>query len=308
MHESDLLRHIESVSADLAGFAGAFGRVLVGPGDDCAVVQTTGGEVLLATVDQLVEGRHFTPDTPIDLIARKAVARSVSDIAAMGGSPAWGLATGLLPDGFAHGRALIDALHAWARHWGCPLIGGDLATGTGPMCLTVTIIGRMEPGTPPMLRSGARARDLLYLTGPIGASFTSNWHLHFEPRIEIGRVAAASGHVHAAIDVSDGLGRDAGRMARASSVRLEIDASAIPLRDASRPWKSAASDGEDYELLLSLAPEHQSFAATLGLLGPIGRVSGALTPADIGAFELDNGSAHAVDGLGWDHGATIAPP
>lgn len=302
MHESDLLRHIESAAADLTGFAGAFGRVLVGPGDDCAVVRAASGEVLLGTVDQLVDGRHFSPGTPIDLIARKAVARSVSDIAAMGGSPAWGLATGLLPSGFEHGRALVDALHAWARRWNCPLIGGDIASGPGPMCLTVTIIGRMDLGVAPLLRSAARAGDLLYVTGPIGASFASNWHLNFEPRVEIGRAAAASGFVHAAIDLSDGLGRDAGRMARASGVRLEIEAGALPLRDVTQSWQQAVSDGEDYELLLAVDPKGEAYAASAGLLGPIGRVRALTAGEQAGAAMIDaNGGAHSIDELGWDH-------
>ena len=101
MRESDLLQHIARRSADLHGLSGAFGEIVTGPGDDCAVVRTAAGDLLLITVDQVVEGRHFAPDMPLDLIARKAVARSVSDIAAMGGVPAWGLATGLLPSGYS---------------------------------------------------------------------------------------------------------------------------------------------------------------------------------------------------------------
>lgn len=308
MRESELLRHIADRSGDLAGLSGAFGQVLVGPGDDCAVVRTAGGDVLLLTVDQLVEGRHFDPDTPIDLVARKAVARSVSDIAAMGGRPSWGLATGLLPDGFPHADRLFDALARWARRWECPLIGGDLAFGPGPLSLTVTVCGRMERGSEPLLRSSASVGDELWLTGPIGASLESGWHLRFEPRVEAGAAAAASGIVHAAIDLSDGLGRDAARMGVASGVRLEIDAGRLPIRDRGLDWTRAVRQGEDYELLLAVGPRRTE-AGALPLraepepLGPVGRVR-SCRPGELpGATIIDtDGREHDAGEMGWDHG------
>ena len=132
MRESELHQRIYERSR---GMAGRFGCVVVGPGDDCAVVKGVGqrgspakagdisrdADATLITVDQMVEGRHYVPGTAIGLIARKAVARSVSDIAAMGGVPAWGLATGVLPDGFAHAAELVDALHTWGERWGAPM-------------------------------------------------------------------------------------------------------------------------------------------------------------------------------------------
>ncbi len=334
MRESDLLRHIADRSGDLFGLSGAFGQVVVGPGDDCAVVRTASGNVLLLTVDQLVEGRHFEPGTSIDLIARKAVARSVSDIAAMGGRPSWGLATGLLPDGFAHADELFDAMAKWARHWGCPLIGGDIAFGTKepapegratrmPLSLTVTVCGWMEHGAAPLLRSGAQVGDELWLTGQVGGSFESGWHLRFEPRIEAGVAAAASGKVHAAIDLSDGLGRDAARVGDASGVRLEIFASTLPISHRCADWVHAVREGEDYELLLAtgptslahseghtgrtpgaLAPVPPPFAAEPGLLGPIGRVRACRAGETPGATIIDaHGREHEAGEMGWDHGA-----
>ncbi|HCT44229.1 MAG TPA: hypothetical protein DF699_03350, partial [Phycisphaerales bacterium] len=99
VNESDLHNHIYARSGALKLGSS---QLLVGPGDDCAVIQSPSGDTQLLTVDQIVEGRHFTPDTDIDLIARKAIARSVSDIAAMGGHPDWALATGVLPRGYPH--------------------------------------------------------------------------------------------------------------------------------------------------------------------------------------------------------------
>jgi len=298
--ESQLLARIYERSRDLAS---SFGEIVVGPGDDAAVVRAPGGDVLVITTDQLVEGRHYAPETPVDRVARKAIARAISDIAAMGGAPAWGLATGVLPDGYAHGDELCASLARWAEHWRCPLIGGDLAFGSERLVLSVTVIGRMESGHPPVLRSGAKPGDELRLTGPVGASLPSGWHLEFEPRLEQGRAASKAGaRVHAMIDLSDGLGRDAGRVARASGVILEIDASAIPLRDPALDWNQACSDGEDYELLMAIAPGPES--ATAARPHRIG-VARACEPGEApGVYVVDQaGTRHDAAAMGWDHGA-----
>lgn len=311
MHESDLLHHIRARSADLTGLAGAFGEIVVGPGDDCAVIREPGGGLLVIGVDQLVEGRHFTAGTEIDLIARKAVARAVSDLAAMGARPAWGLATGLLPAGYADADALFDAMARWARHFGCPLIGGDIAVGptigsesrSTPLSLTVTAAGTMDAGSSPLLRSGARAGDALWLTGQVGASFGSGWHLRFEPRVAAGLAAAASGRVHAAIDLSDGLGRDAARIGEASGVRLELDAAKLPISHRCKDWREAAGAGEDYELLFAAAPgDAPPIAAEPPLIGPVGRVRACRDGESAGATIIDpHGQEHDAGEMGWDH-------
>lgn len=292
MNESHLLSLIESRSQGLS-LAGA--ELLVGPGDDAAVVRPLGGDWLVLTVDQLVEGRHYESGTALDLVARKAVARSVSDVAAMGAVPVWAMATGLLPEGFQHGDELFAALHRWANRLGCPLIGGDIASGPGPMSLTVTVCGRMEDGHEPKLRSGAKVGDEIWITGPVGNSFASGWHLNFEPRVQVGRAASALADVHAMIDLSDGLGRDAGRVGRASGATLEIDAARIPLREGASDWRTAIGDGEDYELLIV----GRDLAGKLeGLIGPIGVVR----EGEPGAIVIDeSGERHDVNSLGWDH-------
>ncbi|RMH30242.1 MAG: thiamine-phosphate kinase [Planctomycetota bacterium] len=297
MHESALLAHIAARSIGLV--AGGGWSVVNGPGDDCAVVRTASGETVLLTVDQLVAGRHFDADTDLDLIARKAVARSVSDIAAMGGIPAWGLATGALPKGYAHGDALFDAMARWAKQWSCPLVGGDIAShgsSDHPLMLTVAVGGSMPNGVAPVLRSGARPGDTLWLTGPIGDSFHSGRHLTFEPRIAIGQAAARAGAT-AMIDLSDGLGRDSDRIARASGVCVEIDAATIPLHPGVSDWRAGVSDGEDYELLIA-GPADLN-ARVSGLLGPIGR---AVEPSDSpGAWIIADGQRHDASAMGWDH-------
>jgi len=304
MSESDLLAHIHDRSRDLIGFAGSFGEVVVGPGDDCAVIREPGGGLLLIGVDQLVEGRHYEPGTEIDLIARKAVARAVSDIAAMGGRPCWGLATGALPDGCAHGDALFDAMAKWARHWGCPLIGGDISSvpAGSPMVLTVTVAGRMDAGADPVLRSGATPGDELWLTGQIGGSFESGWHTRFEPRLCAGIAAAASGNVSAMLDLSDGLGRDASRIGAMSGVRLEIEASRLPINHRCSDWRAAVSQGEDYELLIAARPNGIPFESEPALIGPVGVVRACRENEKPGATIIDpHGVAHDAGGMGWDH-------
>jgi len=298
MRESELLEHIAIRSQGLT--AGAGWEVVVGPGDDCAVLRSPGGDLSLLTVDQLVAGRHFEVGTDLDLVARKAVARSVSDIAAMGGVPAWGMATGLLPKGYNDGDALFDAMAKWANHFGCPLVGGDVATHASdqhPLTLTVTVGGSMTDQTEPVLRSGAKAGDQVWLTAPVGGSFASGRHLTFEPRVALGQALARAG-AHAMIDLSDGVGRDADRIGRASGVAIEIDSDRVPLHAEVADWRTGVAEGEDYELLVVGAPTLAR--AVPGLLGPIGRVR----DGDPGACFVDaDGSVHAAGEMGWDHGS-----
>lgn len=254
MRESTLLAHIERATA---GMGVAFPRVLVGPGDDCAVVASGPGDRMVVTVDQVVEGRHFVSGTDLDLVARKGVARSISDLAAMACRPVCGVATGLLPRGFGEGALLTERLHHWANHWRCPLVGGDVAFGGDEirgLVLTVTAIGELLPGERAILRRGAQVGDGVYVTGFVGGSFASGRHLRFEPRVEEAmalRRMLGDG-LHAMIDLSDGLGRDAGRVARASGVRIELEAERVPLAadvgEGVRGWRQAVSEGEDYEL------------------------------------------------------------
>ena len=301
MNESTLHSHIYARSNALRLGAG---ELLVGPGDDCAVIKTPSGDIQLLTVDQLVEGRHFEPGTDLNLIARKAIARSVSDIAAMGGHPDWALATGVLPKGYPTANALFDAMSRWANHWSCPLIGGDIASHSSndhPLTLTVTVGGAMPEGSVPILRSGAKPGDLLYVTGQVGGSFESGWHLRFEPRLEIGAWAAKT-KAHAMMDLSDGLGRDAHRISLASGVRIELDAPRLPISHRCNDWHAAVSEGEDYELLIALSPSHPMNTCPTELLGPIGRVIATESNESPGATILDpHGNSHDASSMGWDH-------
>ncbi len=309
MDEASLLNHIYARSAGLALPAG---RLLVGPGDDTAVLRTPGGDTVLLTVDQLVAARHFEPalletEEGRDLVARKAVARSISDIAAMGGAPTWSLATALLPKAFAHADHLFDRMAHWASHWKAPLIGGDIASlgdEPGPLSLTTTVGGLIEQGAEPILRSGARAGDAVFVTGSLGASLASGWHLRFEPRLSTAR--ALRGVATSMIDLSDGLGRDAGRVAVRSGVRLTIEAALLPMNHRCKSWRDAAGDGEDYELLFTAPADFDPQTFTIPDAPPTVPITRIGTVEDAGGHPgvtiLDpHGRPHDGSELGWNH-------
>lgn len=300
MNEFELLQHIYDRSASLQGRR----DILVGPGDDAAVL-AIGTQAVLLTVDQLVAGRHYAPSTtPIDLIARKAIARSVSDIAAMGGTPTAALATGCLPHNFTHANELFDRMAHWAQHFGCPLIGGDIATSDNTIVLTVTVIGAPHPIRGPVLRSTARPGDAVYITGRVGASLPSGRHLSFEPRLREARALCdiLRARLHAMIDLSDGLGRDAARIAAASHVRIDLDPAAIPLHAEARDHMAALADGEDYELLFT-APADAPVPPSIGQtpITRIGLVAAPATDRPVGAFITAGARTIDLADAGWDH-------
>ncbi len=304
MNESELLQHIYLRSAGLSA-AGGRRDIIVGPGDDTAVL-AIGTESVLLTVDQLVAGRHYDPAaTPIDLIARKAIARSVSDIAAMAGTPTAALATGCLPHDYSNADELFDRMAHWARHFGCPLIGGDIATSDNDPVLTVTLIGAPHPIRGPVLRSTAKPGDAVYVTGRIGNSYNSGRHLSFEPRLREARALAdmLRLNLHALIDISDGLGRDAARVAAASDVRIDIDTARIPLHTDAPDALRALADGEDYELLFTAPEPLQLPDAINGTpLTRIGSVTAPATDRPAGAYATDNaGNIINLEHAGWDH-------
>jgi thiamine-monophosphate kinase len=288
--ERQLLQRIATRSTDLRG---AFAHVLVGPGDDCAVIAAHPHPLLLTT-DHLVQHRHFDDALPLELVARKAILRSVSDIAAMAGTPAWALATALLPVGYTHADELFDHMARFARQFGCPLVGGDIATlppeAKGPISLTVTVGGHAMT---PILRSGARPGDHVYVTGPLGGSLRNHRHALATPRVELARSLAD--RIHAMIDLSDGLGIDAARVARASNVRIELDAGAIPVHPDADGLDAALGDGEDYELLFTAPAD----ATIPGDIARIGRVTHG-EPAAI--LVTPDGGHRDVSAQGFEHG------
>ncbi len=242
---------------------------IVGPGDDCAVVRMPGARHdWLFTSDPVMERRHFLPDTPARLVGRKAMARAVSDIAAMGGQPRWALVDLVAPAStpVARIRQLYTGLIAAAKQWDVSILGGDTAAGD-TLELHVFGVGLIRRGQA-VLRSGARPGDRLYVTGTLGGAYLpgSRHHLLFTPRLAAGQFLARAGFAGAMMDLSDGLAADLPRLLAASGCGVRLDAAAIPISRAARrtanPLAHAMGDGEDFELLFTVPPTKQARFAT----------------------------------------------
>lgn len=233
--------------------------VVVGIGDDAAVLRTPPGRDLLLTTDLLVEGVDFVLDglDPADL-GWKALAVSVSDIAAMGGTPAHAVVSAAFRPGQtgAFADAVLDGLLRCAAACGVALVGGDTSGTPGPVVLNVALTGHVAAGRA-VLRSGARPGDAICVTGALGGSILGR-HLRPIPRQEAAAALVQGEGVHAMIDLSDGLSSDLGHVLDASGVgaevwddRIPVHADAVRLaeRDGVPALQHALDDGEDFELL-----------------------------------------------------------
>lgn len=239
--------------------------VVAGAGDDCAVLDLGVAEkLILFKTDAVVEGFHFTRETPPEKIGRKALARCLSDIAAMAGSPTAALVTLALPKDFdtEFVAKIYEGLNTLAREHGVAIIGGETTTNPERILISIALLGTVPRGKQ-ILRSGAKAGDAIFVTGELGGSLAGK-HLDFEPRLAEARWLAEHFHLHALMDLSDGLAGDLRHIANASKVGAEILKSALPISRAARlaakehslarPAALAAlTDGEDFELLFTLA-------------------------------------------------------
>jgi thiamine-monophosphate kinase len=226
------------------------GRVKLGPGDDCAVVKTAGGLQLLKA-DCVIEGIHFLPEADPKWIGWKAICRSISDIAAMGGTPLDALVTlAVRPETeFKWLKRVYAGLEAAARIYGVNLVGGETAKSPGPFFLSVALTGTVDHGKY-VGRSGGRKGDWLYVTGKLGGSIGGR-HLRFRPRVAEAQWLVSRFPVHAMMDLSDGLATDLPRLAIASCLGFEVDTEDLPLHRGASP-ENGLRDGEDYELLFAL--------------------------------------------------------
>jgi thiamine-monophosphate kinase len=271
---TDELDFVASLAARLG--PGPAGEVWAG--DDAAVVRPPVGDLLLA-IDPMVRGVHFLE--PSADVGWASIARNVSDIAAMGGRPAQALVSLVLPPGADVGD-LLDGL-VEAHEQLCPIVGGDTSSGA-TLTVTVAVTGAVD-GTP-VLRSGARPGDLLFVTGPLGAAPARP-----QPRVAEGEAARRAGAT-AMIDVSDGLALDLRRLADASGVGVVLDA--VPVADGAS-WDDAVSRGEDYELVFA-APDRQAVVDAFEGLEP---------PIEIGVCTADSDERRLGDGPlpegGWEH-------
>ncbi len=332
------------------GLADGGDGVLVGPGDDCAVLDTpptacsskprrrresvlgtrraessgtsSGNKhgkcgadgrsselVLLFKTDCVVEGVHFAAGTAPSKIGRKALARVLSDLAAMGGRPRTALVTLVLPPELrvAYVRALFGGIRRLAERTGVVVVGGETSScPTGaPLVCSIAMLGEVDADAC-VLRSTGRVGDILFVTGRLGGSIRGK-HLSFEPRLEEARWLARQFPPTAMMDLSDGLARDLPRLAVASGVGFELETCSLP-RNRGCDISSALGDGEDYELLFAMEPETAD-----SLPGRWSRRFPSLALTRIGRFCRkpprgkpggDNGIPGAVDG--WEH-FTVSP-
>jgi thiamine-monophosphate kinase len=225
-------------------------RVELRAGDDCAVVKNADKLQLLKS-DCIVEGVHFLPDANPKDVGWKALCRSISDIAAMGGKPLDALVTVALPREleFDWVKQLYLGLGEAAHEFGVNLVGGETAKSPGPIFISVSLTGDVIDGKY-VTRAGGKDRDWLFVTGSLGGAFNGR-HLRFRPRVEHARWLVEGYPIHAMMDLSDGLASDLPRMAAAGGLGFDIDLGSIPCT----PWfrlENALYDGEDYELLFAV--------------------------------------------------------
>lgn len=236
-------------------------QVPLGIGDDAALLKFARQGEALVTVDMLMEGVHFTLETATPYqIGWKSLAVNLSDIAAMGGRAVAAVVSLALPrkQAWDLAQGIQDGIDALARRFDVSIAGGDTNTWDGPLVISITAFG--EPlGDGPICRSGAQPGDWILVTGTLGGSITGK-HLDFVPRLAEAAALQASTQLHAMIDVSDGLAADLHHILEESRVGARLMADAIPISAASRtaadgrtPLEHALSDGEDFELLMTLA-------------------------------------------------------
>lgn len=311
------------------GAASAHARLVLGIGDDAALV-APGSANLVLTCDSFLEGVHFLPDLhPADSIGYKALVRATSDIAAMGALPHFFLLTLALPDGRTDSwlDGMLGGLGRAARSMKMALIGGD-TTKNPRIAITITVVGEIKPGRA-LTRSGARAGDLIYASGALGRAELGlalvrrglagrQWarplvrhHLYPAARLELGAWLAENRIPSAAMDLSDGLSTDLARLCAASGVGARLRASQIPQPRIPRRLaprlqslrvnlsRLALHGGDDYELLFTVPPERVNTlrrapgAAGLAAIGKITRGPEILL--------LDStGRTTPLESLGWD--------
>jgi thiamine-monophosphate kinase len=226
--------------------------VVVSARDDCAVLRTSDKDRLqLLKTDCVVENVHFEKNARAAEIGWKAMARALSDFAAMSGIPRFALVTLIAPAATRFDRVieLYRGLKKAAARFDVAIVGGETSGTPGPLAISVSLAGDVERDRC-VLRNGGRPGDQLFVTGRLGGSLAGK-HLRFVPRIVESRWLTEHFSIHAMMDLSDGLGADLPRLAVASGVAFEIDEDALP-RSRGCTIQQAINDGEDYELLFAV--------------------------------------------------------
>ncbi len=300
-----------SFLAYLRGRTRSLPRVAVGIGDDAAVLDPVEGQQV-ACVDQIIDGVDFdSGQHALCDAGYKAMAVNLSDIAAMGATPTAALVTLALPtpDATKIAGEVYEGILEAAAEFGVAIAGGDLSTYDGPLAITITLLGALARDAA-WLRSGACEGDAILLSGAVGGSLRGR-HLRPQPRIKLAHEIRKVASVTAAIDISDGLSLDLDRLCAASGVGAELDTEKIPIhQDAIElsttsgrtPFEHAWSDGEDFELILTMkqSDADRVLAAQFGVaISQIGNTVGRA-----GLWQRTGGKLKRLSPQGYIHGAT----
>jgi len=322
--EKSLIRHIRELAKAKAVRplrAGRQSTVALGIGDDTAILQVPVGHEVLITTDFSLEGVHFRRDWhPADSVGHRCLARGLSDIAAMGGTPVAAFLSLALPaklprawvEGFLHGLLALAGEH------GVTLAGGDTAQAPGgaegKILADIVVVGSAPRGEA-VRRSGARAGDAIYVTGRLGASAvvldrlyrkenkslnTKQHAEHFypSPRVAVGRYLREKGISRAMIDLSDGLSTDLHHLCEESRLGAMVYEDRIPVARGAT-LKQALHGGEDYELLFTASPKRAVPAMIEG--APVTRI-GEMQRSSAGVMIASGtGKSSRLQPLGWEH-------
>ena len=233
-------------------------EVVNGPGDDCAVVETCDHQNLLVLkTDCVVAGVHFLPTSSALDVGWKAMMRPLSDFAATSAVPQSALITLIAPEqtNIEWVEQLYRGLGRAAKRFKVSIVGGEMSGTSGPVAISVSVVGFVERNRC-VSRRGGKAGDDLFVTGRLGGAVKKK-HLQFIPRIVESRWLTRNFPIHAMMDLSDGLGADLPRLAKASRVGFAIEVENLPLARGAK-IDNAISEGEDYELLFAISPRERT--------------------------------------------------
>lgn len=283
-------------------------RVAIGIGDDMAAIRWPAGLVLI-TCDIRLDTVHFVwAEHGPELVGRKAIACSLSDCAAMAALPRAAVVSVALNKNVTMDEAkrLAGSMIDTARAYGCEIVGGDTTSWKGPTAIDVAMLGEVPDRTQPILRSGAKVGDAVYVTGKLGGSILGR-HMTFEPRVQAAQELAATGCVHAMMDISDGLAADLGHICQESrcgaildkallEATIHEDAYRLSRQDNQPPLDHALHDGEDFELVLTGDARGLDPLVEKGQLLRIGTIT-----ADLGMRIREGDKTTDMPPQGWRH-------